>query len=224
MKKVMLALAVMIGLAMNAQEAVPGITVSGQGTVYVKPDQVVVNFGVEHTGDFVKEVKKQTEESVDNIIDFLKGFGIPNQNVQTQYVRLNKEYEYKTKTYHYSSSQAISVKIENIADYEKIIAGLMEAGVNRINSVSFTSSELEKYETQARIKAIQEAKAKAEDYAEALGQNVGKAIIINDVNRNPRVYSQMNFKAAAVESDSKDTIAPGQLFITQKVTVTFNLN
>lgn len=225
MKKIMLAFVFMSGFLMNAQEVVPGVTVSGEGIVYVKPDQVIVNIGVEHTGDYVMEVKKQTEESVDNVIDFLKKAGIPEKNIQTQYIRLDQQYEYQTKTYHFSSRQSISVKIEHIENYEEILTGLMDAGVNRINGVEFKSSEAEKYERQARIKAIKNAKAKAEEYATALGQKIGKAIIITDVSSPiQRINTSMAFKAMdATESGNQDSIAPGQVAISTNVTVTFSL-
>lgn len=226
MKKVLLVFAVMTGFLMNAQEAVPGITVSGEGTVYVKPDQVIVNIGVEHTGDYVKEVKEQTEEAIDNVIDFLRKAGVDEKNIQTQYIRLDKQYEYQTKTYHFSSSQSISIKIENIENYEKILTGLMDAGVNRINGVEFKSSEADKYIAEARVKAIKNAKEKAQDYAGALGQKVGKAIMISDGSAPiQRVNRLMAFKAMdIVGAESKDSIAPGQLAISANVTVTFNLN
>lgn len=225
MKKVIVVFALMAGFLMNAQEVVPGVTVSGEGTVYVKPDQVIVDIGVEHTGDYVMEVKKQTEEAVDSVIDFLRKAGIPEKNIQTQYIRLDQQYEYQTKTYHFSSRQSISVKIENIADYEEIITGLMDAGVNRISGVQFKSSEVDKYETQARIKAIKNAKAKAQEYATALGQKIGKAMIISDVSSPiQRINTQMAFKAMdAIGSGNQDSIAPGQLAISANVKVTFSL-
>lgn len=224
MKKVILIFAVMTGFLMNAQEIVPGVTVSGEGTVYVKPDLVVVNIGVEHKGDYVKKVKQETENAVDQVIDFLKKEGIPDKNIQTQYIRLGQQYEYKTETYTFSSSQSISVKIENIENYEKIVAGLMEAGVNQINGVEFRSSEIEKYQAQARIAAVKNAKTKAEAYAGALGQEIGKAISISDVSTPVQRMASVAFKTMNVESGSPDHIAPGQLAVSENVTVTFNLN
>lgn len=226
MKKLMLVIALSTGFLMNAQEFTPGVSVSGEGTVYVEPDQVVVNIAIENQGDFVKEVKKQTEDSVDKVLDFLKKKGIPAKNIQTEYIHLDKQQDYQTKTQHYSSRQAISIKIENIENYEEILTGLMEAGVNRINGISFKSSQAETLEAQARAKAVKDAKAKAEDYATALGQKIGKAMAISDVSGQIRpVYAEMAFKSmdAASGGGQKDTIAPGQLAITANVTVLFSL-
>lgn len=226
MKKVIVALAILTGFMANAQSPVPGVTVSGEGTVYVNPDQVVVNFGVENKGDFVKEVKSQTETAVDKILKFLDKAGIESKDIQTQYVRLNKVYDYQTKVYEYSSSQSISVKIVDIEKYEEIITGLMEAGVNQISNVTFGSSKVEEYETQARIKAVQNAKKKASEYAEALGQKIGKAMIITDA-QNTRVFTpRLAFKVQteADVSDEKDFLAPGQLAVSANVRVTFTLN
>lgn len=227
MKNLLLTVALFgLSFASTAQTVVPGVTVSGEGVVYVKPDQVIVNVAVEHSGDYVEKVKQQTEKDVDAVIDFLKKQGIPSKNIKTEYIRLNQQYDYPTKTYNYSSTQGISIKIEQIENYGTILTGLMNAGVNRINGVQFKSSEAEKYEAQARKKAILNAKTKAEDYAGALDQKIGKATVISDVENSYRpVYTTMEFKAmdSAAGSANQDVIAPGQLAITAKVTVTFNL-
>ncbi|HET8810899.1 MAG TPA: SIMPL domain-containing protein, partial [Flavobacteriaceae bacterium] len=113
MKNLLLTVALFgLSFASTAQTVVPGVTVSGEGVVYVKPDQVIVNVAVEHSGDYVEKVKQQTEKDVDAVIDFLKKQGIPSKNIKTEYIRLNQQYDYPTKTYNYSSTQGISIKIE----------------------------------------------------------------------------------------------------------------
>ena len=225
MKKLLLITALFAGFLMNAQEFAPGVNVTGEGTVYAVPDEVLVNFGVENQGDYVMQVKEQTENAVDQILDFLKKKGVPEKNIQTEYIRLDKQYDYQSKTYHYSSRQEISLKIENIKNYEEILTGLMGAGVNRINGVIFQSSEIEALKSQARKKAVLNAKKKAEEYAGALGQTIGKAKAISDMTGGPQpIYRAMAFKESADASGgNKDTIAPGELAVTAQVNVLFVL-
>lgn len=226
MKNLLIAFTLLTGFSMIAQEGiVPGVTVLGEGKVYVEPDQVVVNIGIEHNGDDVKKIREATAKDVDATLKFLKKAGIPEKNIQTKSVRLNEQYQYDTKTYTYSSSQGISVKVEDLKKYEEIVSGLMESGVNRINNIQFKSSEIEKYEAQARVKAVQDAKAKAQQYAEALGQRIGKAKAIADVSiRNIPVYAKLEYASMDVGSSaSRQTIAPGEMEVTATVTVNFNL-
>jgi uncharacterized protein YggE len=59
MKKTVLFLFVFMVSLSQAQEQkqIPQITVSGEGKVSVKPDHVVINFGVENSGKDATEVK-----------------------------------------------------------------------------------------------------------------------------------------------------------------------
>ncbi len=227
MKKVVLIVFFFTGLLMNAQEMITGVNVSGEGTVSVVPDRVLVYFAVENQGDFVLKVKKQTEDAVNQVLDFLKKEGVPAKNIQTEYINLDKQYDYQNKTYHYSSRQAISVKIDDIADYEKILTGLMESGVNRIDRVTFQSSQMETLKSQARKKAVLNAKKKAEEYAAALGQSIGKARAISDLSNTVQpIYGAMAFKTEMEDSSggNKSIIAPGEIEITAQVNVLFSLN
>ena len=100
--------------------------------------------------------------------------------------------------------------------------GLLETGINRINSVTFSSSEMKKLESEARVKAIMDAKQKAMEYASALGQNIGKAVHITEFNN---VSTPMPvLRSMAMEGDSKmQTMAPGEMEINAQVNVSFEL-
>lgn len=228
MKNLLIAFTMLASLTLSAQEKiVPGVTVTGEGSVYVVPDQVVLNIAIEHEGDYVKKIRKRTAEDVDEVLSFLKKQGIPKENIQTEYVYLNQQYHYETKEYTYSSRQGISIKIEDLEQYESIVSGLMKVGVNRINDIQFKSSKIEEYKAQARIEAVKNAKQKAQTYAQALGQKIGKANAIVEANSSyipvmRRSFSKMSLAASSAEAN-KNTIAPGKLEVKTQVTVNFNL-
>ncbi|MGB7841917.1 MAG: SIMPL domain-containing protein, partial [Salinimicrobium sp.] len=95
---------------------------------------------------------------------------------------------------------------------------------NRIDGIQFQSSKRETLESQARKKAILDAKQKAEEYAQALGQEIGKAHAINELNSGefPPMYRAMEMKAA--DTAEAQTMAPGEIEVTVKVNVGFFLN
>ena len=218
----------MVSIGVSAQNQIdrPGISVNGVGIVNVTPDQVLINLGVEHEGDTAKQVKSKTDKDVNAVLDFLKEQNIAAKNIKTEYLDLNKRYDHSSKTQRYYASQRISVKLEDINKYESIISGLMQSGINRINGIQFKSSKIEKYKTQARTKAIENAKEKAETYATALGQDVGKAFRVSEMNNHNTVYPV--YKAMQMEADSaggnqKNTLAVGEMEVKVKVAVSFIL-
>jgi uncharacterized protein YggE len=103
--------------------------------------------------------------------------------------------------------------------------GLMQSGINRIDGISFSASNKAALESQARKKAVENAKMKAEEYAGVLDQSIGKAISISE-HRTANVPTPM-YRTMAMESDAsggQQTLAPGEMEIRVTVNVSFLLD
>lgn len=229
MKKAVLILMVMFSTMMQAQEQkqIPQISVSGEGKVMIKPDHVIINFGVNNVGKDATEVKKLNDETVDKVVKFIKKFGIAPTDFQTTNVSLNRNYDYEKKKYNYQASQSISITLKDIAKYDSLMMGLVDNGINNIDNVEFKSSKIEEYKSEARKLAMKDAKHKAEDYVSVLNQKIGKAILINDSTQT--YYPQPMYKGgmlamAADASAPKETLAVGEIDVTATVSVSFILD
>lgn len=219
-------MAVITGFGMQAQnDTNPGIHVTGEGVVKVAPDKVTIKSQIEHEGQSATSVKSQNDEVVNKVIKYLKSEGIAEKNINTNYINLNKRYNYNDKTYTYVANQAISITLEDISKYESIMKGLLENGLNGINGIEFESSEIKKHKAEARRKAVLNAKEKAEALAKPLGQTVGKAYKISEGSSNnyQPVYGAMRIKGSADESSNQETMAPGEIEISIDVNVSFQL-
>lgn len=210
---------------MSQNNPQPTVDVTGEGVVRVVPDEVTINVGVENTGKNVKELKSENDRIVDEVFATVKRMGIDEKDVQTEYIRLSKNYEYNTKTYNYAANQSISIKVKDLKKYESLINGLMDSGINRIDGISFTSSNMTALESQARKKAVENAKMKAQEYTQVLNQTIGKAISISEFTalNNP----QPMYKTMAMSADSSEgqqTLAPGEMEIRINVNISFLLN
>ncbi|UPQ78853.1 SIMPL domain-containing protein [Flavobacterium azooxidireducens] len=227
MKKSIIILLTLVATSMNAQEnkIVPQISVSGEGKVKVAPDQVVINLGVQNTGKDAAEVKKMNDETVDKVVKYIKKFGIPTSDFQTTNVSLYKSYDYEKKKHNFQASQSITITLKDIKKYDELMMGLVDTGINNINGVEFKSSKLEEHKVTARKQAVLDAKKKAEDFASALNQKVGKAILITDNSQpmyQPQMYRNVMMKAEAMDS-SQETLAIGEIEILTNINVTFML-
>ena len=222
MKKYMLLLAMFIGAATFAQDQQNTVSVIGTGTVSIVPDKVLINSRIEHTGKSAIEVKKQNDKVVNEVIKYLKSQGIASENIQTEYIRLNKEFNYNTKDTFYSANQAISIELQDLKKYEKIMSGLLDSGLNRIDGIEFMTSKKGELQSEARKKAVLDAQMKAREYAAALGQNIGKALRISEIQTDhyQPVYRVMEMKQDSAEQES---IAPGEMEVKVKVNVDFLL-
>lgn len=203
----------------------PLVTVTGEGIVKVVPDQVIINSRIEHEGEDAQQVKKMNDNVVDKIIEYLRSQGIPENNIKTAYINLNKTYNYNDKTYSYVANQSLTIKLEDLRGYEFIMTGLLEAGLNRIDGIEFKSSGIETYRKEARKLAVLNARSKAEEYAVALDQEIGKAYSISEVESNhlSPVYRSEMMKSN-MEEGGQETLAPGEMEVRTNVTVAFELN
>lgn len=222
MKRILLLLVMLIGAATFAQEQQNTVSVIGTGTVNIIPDKVLINSRIEHTGKSAVEVKKQNDKVVNDVIKYLKSQGIASENIQTEYIRLNKEFNYNTKDTFYSANQAISIELQDLKKYEDIMSGLLNSGLNRIDGIEFMTSKKDELQSEARKKAVLDAQMKAKEYAAALGQEIGKAIRISEIQTDhyQPVYRVMEMKQ---DSSEQETIAPGEMEVRVKVNVDFLL-
>lgn len=229
MKKIALVLFVFVSTFASAQvtqqNQQPQISVAGEGKITVTPDRADVTIGVENIGADAAHVKKKNDATIDAVIKYLKSIKLPAEDYQTQRVNLYRNYDSDKKKYSYTASQTIVIHLKDLTKYDGMMMGLIDAGVNNIQGVQFKTSKLAQYESEARIKAVADAKQKANDYAGALNQKVGKAIVVTDNSQTyyPPMVRSMKFEAA----DSvmpQETLAIGEITVMANVTISFELN
>lgn len=228
MKKIVylftLVLVTFSAMAQNNNSITPQVNVNGEGSIKIAPDYAIITMGAEIKDLDSAKTKKQNDEIIAKMIQVIKKSTVAEKDYQTQRVNLYKTREYQEKKDYFVASQSITITLRNLENYEKLMADLMAAGANSINGVEFKSTQTEKVATEIRGKAVLNAKKKAEDYASALNQSIGKALIISDQSmvNNPRVY-MMKTAMAADSAEMDQTLAIGEIEISTTVNVVFEL-
>lgn len=230
MKVVIAIILILTARHSNAQDTkpIPQISVSGEGRVKVTPDQAAIVITVETKGANAKEVKKENDIKTEAVLKCIKKMNIPAEDFKTRRVALNPQYEYESKKRSYNASQTIEILLKDLTKYDSLMEGLVDAGVNRIDGVTFQSSKLTQYQAEARKLAMKDAKAKADDFVSVLGQKVGKALLISDNSQNyypspAPVYSMKAAMNDTTEAAPRETLAVGEISIVVNVSVSFIL-
>ena len=207
-----------------AQNQTPTVEVVGEGIVYATPDMVNISISIEKEGLDLKNLRQKNGEAVAQVLQLLSK-ELPMENFQTSYVSLYKD-DYN-KLNKYRVVQNINVKLEDISKYDKLMNAIFDAGVNRIDGISFGVKNKEKLLQEARVAAIDDARKKALLYAVSLDQNIGKAIQIKEVNSHfndiqpVERMSKMSLGSPANGNDN--TLAVGKIAIEAQVNVAFEL-
>jgi uncharacterized protein YggE len=228
MKKSILFVICLFTILTYSQEIkpIPQINVTGEGKIKVVPDQVTILATVESKGTEAKEVKKQNDQKIEAVLTLIKSMNLPSADYKTKRVSLNPQYDYEKKKHTYNATQTIEILLRDLSKYDELMENLVDKGINRIDNVTFQSSKLAQFQSDARKIAMKDAKMKAEEYVSVLGQKVGAAITITDNSQTyyPQPVYSMKSMAMQAESDSpRQTMATGEIEIIANVSASFKL-
>ena len=207
---------------------VGGITVVGQGTSYGQPDQATVIVGVDTFAATVAEATTQNQATLDRVMAALEAAGIATEDIQTTNYSLYAEQIYGEKGPEgiagYRVSNQVNVKIRDISQVGDVLAAVTEAGANAIYGVNFTVADPAALEAEARAKAMEDARKRAESLAELGGVSLGDIVIISEVVGSPVMPLGMGGGGFAMEqAAAAPGISPGQLSYQVQVQVTYGI-
>lgn len=207
-----------------AQNQTPTVEVVGEGIVYATPNMVNISISIEKEGLDLKNLRQKNGEAVAQVLQLLSK-ELPMENFQTSYVSLYKD-DYN-KLNKYRVVQNINIKLEDISKYDNLMNAIFDAGVNRIDGISFGVKNKEKLLQEARVAAIDDARKKALLYAVSLDQNIGKAIQIREVNSHfndiQPVERMSKMSLGSPTNGNDNTLAVGKIAIEAQVNVAFEL-
>jgi uncharacterized protein YggE len=207
---------------------VGGVTVIGQGTSFGQPDQATVIVGVDTFAPTVAEATTQNQTTLDGVMAALEAAGIATEDIQTTNYSLYAEQIYGEKGPEgiagYRVSNQVNVKIRDISAVGDVLAAVTEAGANAIYGVNFSVADPAALEAEARAKAMEDARKRAESLAELGGVSLGDIVVISEVVGSPVMPLGMGGGGFAMEqAAAAPGIAPGQLSYQVQVQVTYGI-
>lgn len=209
----------------------PLVTVSGQAEVMVVPDEVAFRLRAVTIDKDLVTAQNRNDEVVKKVLALARSYQIPPTLVQTGYINLDEKYSDEEATRKpavflgYEMTKRIVIVLRDVTRAEAMLADIFKTGVTRIEAVEFRSTQTRKHKDQARALAIKAAQEKATALAREIGQSIGKAHLIVEEGMSPYTNFTSNTVRGVVGdfSDSDQTIALGQISITAKVLVSFEL-
>jgi uncharacterized protein YggE len=231
-----------LGPVQSAADAPGSITVTGEAEVRVVPDEVVITLGVETSHRELSVAVRRNDQRVAEVIRIATTYGIQSKDIQTDFISIEPSYD----DYYadppiisgYMVRKSIVVTLRDISKFERLLTEMSEAGITNVHGVQFRTTQLRKHRDQARQLATQAALEKARDMAGVLDLNVGPASSIAENQadwwswygygwwgyRNQGMTQNVVVNVEDVPLDSDSTFAPGQISVTAKVSITFQMS
>ena len=175
-----------------AQTSPPMISVTGEASVSVPPDQAQIEGGVTTDAKTAREASEANNAAMGKVLLALKGAGIEEKDYQTSRLSLQPQYAPNrpgpSAVVGYRASNRVTVRLRDVAKTAGIIDVLVGAGANELGGINFVVSQASKLLDEAREKAIADARRKAEIYAKAAGVTLGEALSISEDGGAPPVF------------------------------------
>jgi uncharacterized protein len=215
------------GPAASADSDVREVTVLGSGEVEGAPDTLNVNASIEFIAPEVTGAMNQTSDRQQAVINALVDAGVDRKDISTSEVSLQPQFsggpESPQTIVGYRASNSIDIKIRQLDAASQALALIVSSGGNatRINSVNYSLEDDSQLVRDARSRAFEDAKERAEQYAQLSGLDLGKVISISEAPGSPPpptpLPSTRGAEMAAVP------LEPGQQTVGFTVTVVWEL-
>ncbi|MDP0494975.1 MAG: SIMPL domain-containing protein [Verrucomicrobiota bacterium JB024] len=164
------------------------ISVTGEATVYVVPDIIKVNFGIETKDMELAASQAKNRAILRKALEAFHRLGIEDSDIKTDVLSVEPRYEsgrYEANRGEnvflgYYSRTGFVVTLKDKALLERVVDAGLAVGVNYVHGVEFQTSELRKYRDQAREMAVTAAREKADAMTATLGVRLGPPTSINE--------------------------------------------
>ncbi len=198
-------------------------------SIAAEPDLVTIGAGVSTQAPTATEALRLNSAEMAKVIDRLKKLGVAGRDIQTTGISLNAQYDYENATRRqifrgYQASNRVSVKLRKIAETGKVLDELVAAGATDLNGPSFSLENDEPAKDAARKRALERARARAEDYAVQLGYDGAKVLAISEnISGHSPMPERAMLRASADMEGSAPPVQPGMVSTGISLAITYEL-
>lgn len=203
------------------------ITVSGEAKTQQKNQVANFTAGVSATNDSKETAVSEVNKKIQELIDSIKVFGIPQNDVKTQNLSIyqNEESYYEGGVQKYRPGQwrvsnSIDIKLKNINRTSELADLLSKSGATQVYGPNFALDDTGDTEKGLLEEAINDAREKAKILASASGKSLGEVLSVSEGGSSP-IYPV--YTAGQIGGGGAPPVEPGTGTVYKSVTVSFEL-
>ena len=170
------------------------IEVTGSAETEVTPDIIYISISLkEYFKDNSNRKRVEIEDLERQLQTAVINAGISKENFTINNISSYTDYWTKKKDPNFLASKQYRIKVSDLTKLNDIISAVDPKGIAYSNIDSYDYSKMESLKKELKVKALLAAKEKATYLAAALGQKVGSAIEIQEINNE--YYPQPMYRA-----------------------------
>jgi uncharacterized protein YggE len=201
--------------------------VTGNGSVDIAPDMAVLMLSVTREAATARAALDANSTAMQDVLSAMTKEGIDTRDLQTSGFSIQPNYSYPEpvsqgkreppRIVGYTVRNSLTVRVRDITAVGRILDKSVTLGVNEGGNIMFTNADPAEAITQARVKAVRDARDKAKTLAEAAGVKTGKLLEMSEQSFNPSPMPMARAEMSLARSADSVPVATGEN--TYKVTV-----
>ncbi|MBX3031753.1 MAG: SIMPL domain-containing protein [Chloroflexi bacterium] len=203
------------------------LSVSGTGSVSVKPDLASVVVGVTVQRDKAGAAANDAANDMDAVVTAIKALGIAEDDIRTTDISLDAVYDYDRRPYRlvgYQARNMVAVTVRDIGQTGAVIDAATGAGATDVGSVTFRVADQDAAETAAREAAVRAARAKADTMVAAAGIEIVGIISMSETSAPIPYPVYYGREAMGVAADQAATpVMPGTIDVEVTVSIVYEI-
>jgi uncharacterized protein YggE len=158
------------------------VTVVGSGKVQGTPDTVTADVGIEVVAPDAAAAMNQVNDRQKAVIDALNGRGFDTKDISTTTVNVQPQFGDNSVITGYRANNNITLTIRELDAAGEALSTVVNVGGNaaRINSVTYSIQDDSQMVSDARARAFEDARNRAQQYADLSGLSLGKILSISE--------------------------------------------
>lgn len=182
------------------------LVMSGTGKTVGVPDELAFSVSVGLTRPTLESALADANATMERVLTRLDALGVRRSDVQTTGLQMNAVYDYHSfspptlRGYHVA--QRAQVLVRDLATGGRAVTAVVQAGGDdvRVGGLGLRIADTESLLAKSRAAAVQEAEAKAQQYADATGQTLGPVLSLREVHSSaPAAAQSLSFDRSALD-------------------------
>lgn len=205
--------------------AAPSLTVTGDGTMSVKPDRATVSVGVVQEADTAAAALAAMNAAAIQVLGRLAAAGIAQSDIQTGQLSLDPRYgatdrDGMSVVNGFIATTMYDVRVRDLALLGGVLDAVVADGANRLGNIQFGVADPGPLLDEARRAAVADAQARADVLSDAAGVTLGSIRSIAESSGGGMPQPMMEMRMMAADAIA---VSGGEVALTAQVTLVYDI-
>lgn len=214
--------------AAAAEEQEPQLSVEGRGEVAVTPDLATVSVGVLREAETAEAALAANNAAMAAVLARLEAAGLESRDIRTSAISLAPRWDRPEKSTQppgivaFTARNQLSLRVRDLSLLGEVLDAVVGDGANELGGIAFGLADDSAALAEARRRAVADARARAQLYAEAAGVKLGRILHIGESGASIP-YPQAEMAMMARDAASAVPVAEGEMTVSAGVSLVFEI-